>query len=173
MKFDEYILLGNATEGEQALIRIAGALESGKLPDEADAETLINAVALVRSMLHDKATPQERREAFTRKLGMTKPAHRTEHHQTIGDSINGPYDSHGRAMAFWMAKARGFGHNESVRQSMQVTHASRSSVKRAIKEHPQARQSVLVSYQQAAKLYRDATGEDHPGLVYMIRALGS
>lgn len=172
MKFDEYILLGNATEGEQALIRIAEAMEAGKLPDEADAERLINAVALVRSMLHDKATPKERRKAFTRKLGMTKPAHRTEHHQTIGDSINGSYDSHDRAIVFWMAKARGFGSNESIRQSMQVTHASRSSVKRAVKEHPQARQSVLVTYQDMAKHYRDEHGEDHPALISAIRVLG-
>jgi len=176
MKLKTYLAqTGDATEGERALMRIADALEAGKMPDHADAEMLIDAAALIGAMIRDKEPIENRREALTRKLKMTKPGHRPPAAPlTAGEVMAGEYGPRHRAKAFWLARANGAGYNEAIRQAMEVMNCcSRSSIQRAIKEHPEAREAVLMTYQEMADDHRAEHGEDHAGLLAAIDALGS
>lgn len=165
---------GEASEGERALMRIADALEQGELPDKADSERLIDAVALIRASIRDREPIAKRREAFTRKLGMVKSSGRPEAAPlTVGDVMRGRYGPRRLAEAFWMARANGAETNEAIRQAASATNASQSTIKRAKKAHPEARDSVMLIYQQMAEHYRAEHGEDHPGLAQAIERLGS
>jgi len=175
MKLKTYLAqTGDATEGERALMRIADALEAGKLPDHADAEMLIDAAALIGAMIRDKEPIESRREALTRKLKMTKPGHRPPAAPlTAGEVMAGEYGPRHRAKAFWLARANGAGYNEAIRQAMEVMKCSRSSIQRAIDAHPEAREAVLLTYQLAAAEHRAEHGEEHAGIMEVIRRLGS
>lgn len=163
----------DATEGERALIRIADALEAEETPDKRDAETLIDAVALIRAMIRDKEPPEARREAFVRKVGMHQATGRPERRLTAGDVLRGDSGPHERALAFWLARANGAGHNEAIRQAVEATNKARSSIKRAIEAHPEARETVLMTFQAMARSHRAEHGEDHAGLLEAIERLGS
>ncbi|RFF29217.1 hypothetical protein [Wenzhouxiangella sediminis] len=177
MKLEDYLAefaIQDATEGERALLRIADALESGKLPDQTDADLLINAAELIRASIRDREPIAKRREAFTRKLGMVKSSGRPDGApSTVGDVLRGRYGPRQLAEAFWMARANGAGTNEAIRQAASATNASESKITRAKKAHPEARDSVMLTYQQMAEHYRAEHGEDHPGLAQAIERLGS
>lgn len=177
MKLEDYLAeraIKDATEGERALLRIADALEAGKLPDEADTELLIDAAALIRAMMREKEPIKSRREKFIRKIGMVKSSGRPEAPPlTVGEVMRGRYGPRQLAEAFWMARANGARTNEAIRQAASATSASDSKIKRAKSAHPEARETVLLTYQQMAEHYRAEHGEDHPGLAQAIERLGS
>lgn len=177
MKLEDYLeqrAIRDATEGERALMRIADSLEAGKLPDEADADLLIDAAEMIRAMIREKDPIKKRREAFTRKLGIVKSNGRPEAPPlTVGDVLRGRYGPRHLAEAFWLARANGAGTNEAIRQAASATNSSESKIKRAKNAHPEARESVLLIHQQMAEHYRAEHGENHPGLVQAIERLGS
>lgn len=174
MKFKDYVLsASDATEGERALIRIADALEAGEMPEKRDAELLIDAAELLRVMVREKHAIDERREAFTRKLKMIKPPHRTERVLTGRDVLEGEYGPAQRAEIFWLARANGNGYSEAIRQTAEMTDRSISTIKRDVREHPEQREIVLLTYRQMADYYRAEHGEDHAGLMEAIERLGS
>jgi len=160
----------DATEGERALLRIADALEAGELPDTSDAGRLIDAAALIRAMLDDRSTVEERREAFTRKIGMVKAGHRTPAQLTVGDIRDGRKGPQQRAFAFWLARANGSGVNAAIRDAANLCACSESSVKNAKRDHPEARHTVLLTYRDALRI-QAKEGRDIDAALSRIEAL--
>ncbi len=125
---DELGVTFDMTKGEYLLNRIADALEKGELPNESDSEKLIDAVALMRAMIKEGNSPEERRKEFMRKLGMMKPPHREA--ETI--DVEGARI----AEAYWWNRFLDGRENEAIRETMKQHNVSRSKVKRAKEDHP-------------------------------------
>jgi len=162
-----------ATEGERLLMRIAGALEAGNMPADEDADALIDAVALVRVMVSAREKVEDRRDAFTRKLGMVKAPHRPARNVTAGDRLKGAKVPRDRARVFWHARAMGAGYNDALAEAMEFCCASQSSIRRAIKAHPEEKEIVLSLFREISRAHRLMTGEDHPSLEAAERILSS
>ena len=69
-------LVLKASDGENWLIRVADALEAGKMPDAEDIERIVDAALLLRVQIKDDEALEERRAWMLRKLGFMKAAHR-------------------------------------------------------------------------------------------------